>query len=426
MTRRVPNLRIAASFDSKNYTDRAAYNCLIDDFQYREDDSHRVSVSLPDDRTVSTFQYYEQHSLDHYRRKWPLDVRHFGYAKSLDDILYGNSAPAVIRDCLAPKYFSDYPSGRIVYVAYRREALHSAWAIDNQTAEKLKLSAAYAGPQPFSGLGMDSLPYHALVWFSTLFFPHVLFAVKAPYTGFLLFFTGKPVKYDGWGDGLRLSSLIFDELSHVFGDDRNPGRDQRYVFPNEPLDISSTMSLLTWWIAAVSKRMDNLLSSQDSTTASLVALTMNRILVESTLLNVSFNHLQRKTLFLSVVDKWANLLANARGRKDEVRIWREILSRNFVSSRIKPFLRKLDSPLGELLSRMASYAVDNLAIDGLRPQLLRVYRNTAHGYSIRDAALLLKHDLPINNDVPDLASLLVLYLLGGRSLDPLNKIKISI
>jgi hypothetical protein len=276
--------------------------------------------------------------------------------------------------------------------------------------------------QPFSGLDLGSLPYHALLWFSTVFFPNILFAISPQSRGFFLFFPRPVPRFLGTGDEQNLLGLMISHLDHVYSDWRNPTEWPRSLTSPELLTSEAVSSLLEWWIFRVSEVWKQFTSYHDPQDALIVGLTLSRILVESTLIYISLNNFERKLLFFQVLDKVSSILAAARNQSSnaEAGIWRELVSRTFIRERLKPFATKLPGSLSDFFSSNMDWLLQNLHKDDLKPSVLRAYRNSVHGYKIHDAMVLLKHGKPIENDIPDLGSLLILYLFGSKVLSPLK------
>lgn len=421
------------------HRDHSLYEPLFDVFEYQSaaDTIGRSSVTVVRDptsgdgrmMTVSEF-------LDYRDASSPLEkveprLRAFALAERLADIPYPNLTPVYLRDRVTPLFFETFPDGRIWYVA-RNDATWGAFLKRQlRFAEKHRPDARLSPPdgrevQPFSGLPPDALPYYAVVWLATTLFPHVLFAVAPVIGGFFLLFPSPIPQYDGWGDTTTLRTVTEGQLAHVYGDRREPTSAARSVVPEAELDGNAVNQYTEWWVQAVSRTWGRLVECRNDRTLMLAGLTLNRMLVEATLINTSFTHFQRKVGFFQVLDKAAALVAAARGKvgqRSEVEIWQELVSRTFIRARLAPFIARIPG-CGRLLEMLTSGLLDSLQFDKLRPRVLRAYRNSAHGYNIRQAATLLRHGEPIDNDLPDLATAIVLYLVGSRVLDGLKKVEL--
>lgn len=431
---RGPVLKVMVKFDKDNYRDQRLYAPLLKDFEFRPSllsNSRARLVGLNgSERLLDPVQYFVEKTLPLYR-KCPKAIRPFVLARNLDRVLCYNALPIAFRDAAVHEFFTDYPQGEIWYVRQSKQHLSLLWDMERKLGKQLRRgvrndAARKWDIQPYAGLDVGSLPYHALLWFSTLFFPNILFAISPQLPGIFLFFPRPIPSFLGPGDHQNLLGLIISHIDHVYSDWRNPSDWPRSPVSAERLTSRAVHDLLQWWIYHVAKVWKQFGSYKDPTSALVVGLTLNRVLVEGTLLNIYVNNFQRKTLLFQIIDKVSSIVAASRNKPSgaEAAIWRELVSRTFIRTRLRPFVQRIPGSLCDYFTSATDWLLQNLEVDGLTPGVLRAYRNSSHGYKIRDAITLLKHCQPIENDVPDLASLLVLYMFGSNRLSALKTLKL--
>jgi len=432
-----PPLGVSLVLNAECYADPTVYESLLQPFHYAvaEEMLNNPGVTLisPKDtaeaRQMSALQF-----LQYEDRRWPLDdvesrFRVFALASRLADSPFPNAIPVYLRDSVAPLFFKTFPQGQLWYVRHDevlwRQCLDRQLRFRNEqrgAGRPVRPPAIGQNVQPFSNLAPDILPYVALLWLTTTMFPYVLFAIAPVMSGFFLLFPSPMPSYDGWGDTFTLRSVIEQSLGGVYGDRREPTTSQRVCVPAGALSTELVCEYAGWWLRMVGRRWERVVKSRSDRTFVIAGLTLNRLLVEATLVNTGFTHFQRKMMFFQVLDKAAALISAARGgvgQHAEVEVWQELVSRTFIRTRLLPFVKTVPGA-GAILERVLDRSLDSLRFDKLTPRVLRAYRNSAHGYNIRQADVLFRHDEQIDNDLPDLATPLVLYLVASRGLDGLN------
>jgi hypothetical protein len=277
--------------------------------------------------------------------------------------------------------------------------------------------------QPFVGAGPDTFPSLAVSWLATLFFPHFLFAIAHTMHGMFILFSSPPGKLASWGENDPVLGAVVSPLQGMFGDSRGLHRDQRATFRSDSLPLDQVGLLTEWWINRVANTWDRLTLLTDDGAMFATALTLSRAVAESMIVNTSFNHLVRKSLMFHAIDKLASLRhkTGAAGNLSEADIWKQMISRSFLNRRLLPFVGNL-AGCRTALTKMLDRVSHGLHENALTPRILRAYRNTAHGYRIRDEKVILRHGEPIDNDLPDLLSVLILYCIGSHSFLRQNKI----
>lgn len=229
--------------------------------------------------------------------------------------------------------------------------------------------------------------------------------------GVFLFFPQPSARLQSWGEDDHLRAAIQANVDRIFGDDREPHRSQRAVVPASRLPLEGIEGLTEWWLGCIARTWDRLTRYGDSEMFT-IGLTLSRTFAESLIVNTSFNHLVRKTMMFHAIDKLASLRHRKSRGQSEAEVWKRLVSRSFMRQQILPFLRRVPA-CAPLLKDMVEGLARGMEYEGLSPRVLRAYRNTAHGYRIRDERLLLKHAEPLGNDLPDLLTLLLLHTVGS-------------
>jgi hypothetical protein len=145
-------------------------------------------------------------------------------------------------------------------------------------------------------------------------------------------------------------------------------------------------------------------------------LTFNRAAIDSiyaTTLEVPY---MAKTFFFAAIDKISNLLKTiGRVGDSEEQIWKRLVSKEFIQTELATVADEIPGPIGDDYRSTVQWSLQILNWEQTTPELLRAYRNSLHGYHLRNrdvAARLFYHSGQVNNDLTLLAALYIHYVLG--------------
>ena len=418
--------------DIDNYQEDGVYRRMYEDFHIDDILKSQAGIAAMGTRTgVAT-------SIDDERARCKAAMESIStepdYAKLLifQSILLamhdGNLPPVILKEQIADRFFGCFPDGQICYVAHEAAGRHELIRIC------ASLSKQYLGGYPHFphdvGLSLDyaldsvglDMPLH-------LTFPYIM-GINAPLAfGNIVFMTSKPVPT--WDlKHVSCSEMLMSGVCDIYTDNRTPSRGHRrpiLVYPGIQLGDERTTfnnyeyrSYFEWYVGALAG-MYNLVSKASSDEdAFLVSISISRILSESYAAVLSEVPLLRLILIFGILDKYANLstsLGYSTGREPDM--WmRMISSDNFkknseILSNIvglgKHFADVNDAICGEL-----AYLVDEQSLQKANPKieparLLRIYRNSYHGYLLldpQDRKTIICHSGNIINEFADLAPLL--------------------
>lgn len=230
-------------------------------------------------------------------------------------------------------------------------------------------------------------------------------------------------------------SFLLDEIRYVYDeskrsrDSRKTNTPTRHCFSENVANFDITKEYLNWYIERFNVLFDKLLaigqeSDQEKREKCLVAgWTINRIAVDIITISVIDVPYIRKWQFFGLLDAVAALKnefdgTGHKGSKDRDTA-QEMLEKPFLQQFLEPTLGRI--PVRAIRDQVLAHtraqydAVDQMRTDDQTgPKLLWLYRNSRHGYTLRDTnkrRQVLEHCGTIPNDLPDLAIALWHYVL---------------
>lgn len=227
-------------------------------------------------------------------------------------------------------------------------------------------------------------------------------------------------------------SYLLDEIRYVYDetasahDGRKTSVPSRFQFSEEVVDYLVTKQYLQWYIDQFNELIDRFISlskpdAENRQKALMVGWTINRLAVEAITVLAADAPYLRKWQFFSFLDALASLKNELSGKshgKDKATA-QEMLEEAFFHDFLLPVLQKIPTEAirNDLISHTGQIYKDIASLGNSTrtgPQLLFLYRNSRHGYTLRnedDRVMLLKHDGRISYDLPDLIIALWHYLV---------------
>jgi hypothetical protein len=414
--------------NKSNFRSGKVYAPIYREFETEHFLKGRHSVSV-NNRTMSDAAYEKKRC----RAILEKHTRKSKWRRLLDvDLVFGgmhcgNLPPLLLKELVAPMFFEDFPNGKIFYVP--DSELRSIEMLKVERDLGIKYQSRYDGfapPHPSSNLNLDlSLRATGIDIALGLTFPFLM-GINAPLAfGNFIFLTGNPIP--AWDkNSFSAQDLLSIGVSGVYTDSQTPSRgvkrpifidtySGRGVFKSTDYD-----SYLVWYISTYQKLYGFLNALSDKEHAFLASLSIARIMAETYLAILSDVPLIRLMLAFAVLDKYANLSSQLGfSSLTEPDIWEHMLSPAFFSKTSRMFgqvpglghfLTLLNDGIGEELNSITHESnLETLRSDLKANKLMRIYRNSYHGYLLHDDVhrkTLLSHSGDIFNEFADIAVLL--------------------
>ena len=244
-----------------------------------------------------------------------------------------------------------------------------------------------------------------------------------------------------------VKSYLLDEIRYVYDaeksilDGSKTSRSSRYSFKENVANFDSTRQYLEWYISVFNTFFTNLLEfgrklPKEKSASFLVATwTINRLAADMLTLSSTDVPYVRKWQFFSFLDALANLLnelttqgsSHSRdAQRIEAKIFEKLLKPQFFQNEIMPVLNLIPvsairdeviahtQSIYETIESMGTEIEINNSAERINGQeLLRAYRNSRHGFAIKEKEknAIIAHSGKIPDDLPDLGIALWHYLL---------------
>lgn len=350
------------------------------------------------------------------------------FAQELKYYGHLNEQPRVLLDVVAPEFFKIFPKGEIWFVELNRSTQREIWNGENKLLKTYSAASSHiddnayepfkfrGSPHEMSGLegGLSAYLWLQLMMFC--FYPFVNGVISSPDARLLFLLLPdrainalKEYRFDLY----RETEL---DLSDIYSDSINTmaGRGIKSHFPEDAAVLSATRYYFEWYIRRCSALLAQLLGIHDVKRRFITTLTLNRLAVDTRIIETSELPYLMKLLFFGVVDKYANLYVQLglEHGKQETAVWKTLLTGDFYEDEIKSALQAIPGRVGEELSYSAEWIFQHLENYGPHPEVIRELRNSYHGYGLRQIDKLLSHPGELHNDVPTLSNILWHWLLA--------------
>lgn len=354
----------------------------------------------------------------------------------------GNLPPVILKEKIAERFFTCFPSGQICYVpneeSGRRELLRVYAALSERYLRGYHHIPHNVGLDLDLALvsaGLD-MPLH-------LTFPYMM-GTNAPLAfGNIIFMAGKPIPT--WdSDHVSCPEVLVGGVSGIYTDIHTPSRGHKrpiLVYPGIQLGDEKTIfndhdyrSYFEWYAHALAGLYDLLSGASNEEDAFLASISISRILAESYITVLSDVPLLRLIMVFGVLDKYANLSSSlGYSTGGEPDIWVRMLSKNnfkknseILSSIVG--LGKYFADMNDAICEELADIVDEQSLQTVNPnidpaRLLRIYRNSYHGYLLRelqDRRTIVSHSGNISNEFADV----VILLWNAFVKDPVRFLKV--
>jgi hypothetical protein len=228
---------------------------------------------------------------------------------------------------------------------------------------------------------------------------------------------------------------VYDESKSILDGSKN-SKPSRHCFSEKIADFDGTKEYLTWYVSVFNTFYNNLLKlgeqkDEDKRMQFLIAgWTINRLAVDTFTISSTDVPYIRKWQFFGFLDALGNLInqitTGKTDSKQDGEKFVELLSLQYFYEKIQPALQKI--PVSTIREEVIQHtqsiyqSVESMKVSidtkkGRRTvsgqELLRAYRNSRHGYAIREdeRRALIFHNGKIPDNLPDLCIALWHYVL---------------
>jgi hypothetical protein len=234
----------------------------------------------------------------------PTNVQKLAYlAKKLRNYWNGNELPRALLDVVAPKFFEMYPNGEIWFVQLDELTLRKIW----KDEDMLQGYGTFGSPHVMSGLEGGLSSYIWLHLMTHFFYPFINgFIVTQDARRIFLFFPDQAMSTIGEYQFDLYTQTQFD-LVNVYSDSlgSHVSRGIKSRFPQDFTVLPEMRSYFEWYIDRCDALLGQLLAIGEVKQRFILVLTLNRIAVETELIETSELPYLMKLLFYGVLDKYA-------------------------------------------------------------------------------------------------------------------------
>lgn len=321
-----------------------------------------------------------------------------------------------------PLFFEKFPLGQIWIIENQKSWYEKIWEGQEKIAKDFdykKNNPTGFSPQEMTGLQTDSFPFTALNILSYGIYPLIscTFTSVSSLTNLtFLYVPDRAFKHSQMTEAETLYNQILWDLHHVFDDQwtfdssRGPKSDSNDILLN-PI---KQLDYFKWFIGKINDRMSDILLIDNSLLREKLVMTINRAIYDAQIAVTSEIPYISKVFFFNFLDKLANFLTMLNNNRKDTKEWKNLLEKDFICNTVRKSIEKIPSMTGEYLIDIIDFAVKEMNFGDLNIEYLRDLRNTNHGYNVdpRSIPRLMNHDGEINNDIPLLATALLLYIFS--------------
>jgi hypothetical protein len=369
-------------------------------------------------------KYWKDDFLNHVPRT--KNEKLYYFTRETDTYNCGNHKGIMTQKYIWPEFFKSFPNGKIIVLECSQ-----AWEDIMLGLAKIDISSDLAKQninQCASGLTADQFIILSLNAIANGFYPYTLFC-STPGSSRLtyLYIPEKPIKHSQMKSKDAFNHILWD-LHNVFDDQWtfDGSRGPKSKIHINYLRIPDTLDYIKWSINLISDKIKELISEADNAYIIKFVNTYNRACCDCILATSIEHPYMAKTFFFACIDKISNILYGMGKYKKDQEALMHLYSDEFLKRELTNFIKKIPGNYGEIFADrikwanfelkydMPVYHEDDGPKDILNLDLMRIYRNTIHGYFLRDkdVKLLYKHSGEINNDITCLALPILLYALS--------------
>ena len=202
---------------------------------------------------------------------------------------------------------------------------------------------------------------------------------------------------------------------NVYSDSMNASRGVRSCFPEKATFLSKTGCYFEWYIHRCNELLNEIIAIEDLKKRFLITLTLNRLAVDMSMIEITELPYLTKLLFFGMLDKFANLYIQLglESKENETKVWKTFLTKGFYENQVKNALLKIPGQVGEIMTHNAEWIFGELEDFGPSPEIARELSNSYHGYGINNIDMLIGHSGEMNNDMTGLSNILWQWLLSN-------------
>ncbi len=326
---------------------------------------------------------------------------------------YGNLFPDYLLKIFSPFFFKKFPNGKIWFLPFNENSMNHFMTEEAILAKKYEPSNDPFVLAQSLGIDFDAM-LNSIGLEIPMFvrFPYLQGSMTGSTKGVVCFVINDPISI--YGDRLILHEKLLDKTKYVYTDSTwEPFSNPRHTY--QTLDMDKFSKYFDWYIESLNQLYDFVLNLPDLETKRLVSFSLARICFDTYLIQIIEQPYLRKMLFFTLLDKYANLIPDLGSSRDETEIWRDLLSHSFFDNNFKNIAEKVPESLEVLpgmrdnLQRTIGHVLHSKYEDWSEIEsheeeainFLRTYRNSHHGYLIRNRSDFFKHTGDIPNHLPD-------------------------
>lgn len=368
-------------------------------------------------------------NLDRYGRKFvdecpdSLDLSLFWIRNSTIGFSNVNQLGKLCYYHIWPLFFRKFPLGQIWIIESPKSWGDKILEDRRSAAEKMfdyDKNYPLGYPQEFSGLETESFPQNALNILSYGIYPliscgSILTGIKSDLT--ILYIPDRSFKHSQMMEAKTLYTRILWDFHHVYDDQWtfDGSRGPKSAINEVILNAINQLDYFEWFINKINQRMVDILNIEDPLLREKLVMTVNRAIADAILSISSQLPYMSMTFFFNFLDKMANIMHLLNIENDDVTAWKKFIDKDFLSNEVLETIKEVPGKVGEHLRNVITNVVEELEYSELSPDDLRDLRNTNHGYYLtRPASFnrLMKKDGELNNDIPLIATPLIVYLFS--------------
>ena len=241
----------------------------------------------------------------------------------------------------------------------------------------------------------------------------ILTGLKSELT--FLYIPDKSFKHSQMTEANTLYTKVLWDFHHVFDDQWtfDGSRGPKSAINEVIFNPVKQLDYFQWFIRKINDRMNDIIEIDNPLLREKLVMTVNRAIIDALLSITSELPYISMVFFFSFLDKLANIMHLLNIEKSEHEAWIKIVNTDFLSSEVLKTLQEVPNIAGEYLTNIVTSVIEELEHSETTHEDLRDIRNTHHGYNLtRKGSIdrLMTKDGELNNDIPLIATPLLIYL----------------
>ncbi|WP_321423341.1 hypothetical protein [uncultured Methanobacterium sp.] len=391
------------------------------------DERFFLNYKAPDGSIHNEFTYKDRSELDKYGRMViegcpdSLGLSLYWIRNSTEGYHMGNHIGKLCYYHIWPLFFRKFPLGQIWIIESPKTWADKIWTDQRELGKKYGYDKMdpIGVPQEMSGLQADYFTKNALNMLSYGIYPLISCAsiqtgLKSSLTIFHI--PDRAFKHSQMTEENTLYTRILWDFHHVYDDQWtfDGSRGPKSAINEVILNPVKQLDYFQWFIEKIDDRMNDIISIEDALLREKLVMSVNRAITDALISVTSELPYISMVFFFSFLDKLSNILYLLKIENSEVNSWKKLVNKDFLTFKVLKTIQTVPNKAGEHLTNIVTSTVEELEYSELTPEDLRVMRNTHHGYNLTQNGSidrLMAKDGELNNDIPLIATPLLIYLL---------------